>query len=257
MSCGIYGIKIMGRPFRDFTKVKIGRLQPLYIDETKPRGAGHNIYWVCQCDCGNLISVNSSNLRSGERAKRNMSCGKCHAQLQNLIGKTFGKLTVIGYDDSYKVDKTNGWNHKWICQCECGNTVSVFGGNLTQLHTTSCGCASRSIGEQNIENLLKQNNIKYKKEYSFSDLKSIKKLRFDFAIFDDKNSLIELIEFDGRQHKNDYTPWNTTESLQERQFKDNLKDEYCKEHNIKLVRISYEKRDNITLKELELENNGK
>lgn len=247
----------MGKNIRDFTKVKIGMLQPLYIDETKPRGAGHNIYWICQCDCGNLISVNSSNLRSGERTNRNMSCGKCHAQVQNLIGKTFGKLIVIAHDDSYQANKNNGWKHKWICQCECGNKISVFGCNLTRLHTTSCGCANRSIGEQNIENLLKQHNINYIKEYSFNDLKLIKKLRFDFAILNSNNQLIELVEFDGRQHNNEYTPWNSTESLQERQYKDNLKNKYCEEHNIKLIRISYEKRDNITLEDLELENYDK
>lgn len=50
-----------------------------------------------------------------------------------------------------------------------------------------------------INNLLIENNINYKKEYSFIDLKGIKggPLRFDFAIFDDNNNLIELIEFDG------------------------------------------------------------
>ena len=98
---------------RDFSKEKIGRLQPLYIDETKPRGKGHNIYWICQCDCGNLISVNSCNLNSALKNNRNSSCGKCNAQVKNLIGQTFGKLTVIAHDDSYKatllmVGNTNG-----------------------------------------------------------------------------------------------------------------------------------------------------
>ena len=243
----------MGRGPRDFSKIKIGKLQPLYIDETKPRGQGHNIFWICQCDCGNLVSVNSSNLRSGERTNRNMSCGKCNAQLQNLIGKKFGKLTVIAHDDSYKANELNGWKHKWICRCDCGNEISVFGTNLTRLHTTSCGCAVRSIGEQNIETLLRQYCINYAKEYSFNDLKLNKKLRFDFAIFNKDNSLIELIEFDGRQHNNEYTPWNSDETLQERQYRDSLKDNYCKMNNIKLIRIPYEKRDNITLKDLELE----
>lgn len=36
----------MGR-VRDFTNQIIGQLTPLYIDETKPRGAGKNIYWIC------------------------------------------------------------------------------------------------------------------------------------------------------------------------------------------------------------------
>lgn len=240
----------MGRKPRDFSIEQIGQLKPLYIDETKPRGKGCNIYWICQCSCGNLISVNSCNLNSGLKANRNMSCGNCHANRIDLTGDIYGQLKVIGPDETYISNESNGWKSKWICQCECGNRISVFGTNLTRLHTTSCGCASRSIGEKNIENLLKSNGINYAREYTFSDLKNKKKLRFDFAIFDENNSLSHLIEFDGRQHNNDYTPWNSEETLAERQARDILKDEYCKEHNIRLIRIPYEKRDTMTLQDL-------
>ena len=244
----------MGRPHRDFSNQQIGQLTPLYIDETKPRGSGKNIYWICQCSCGNLISVNSCNLNSGIKANRNMSCGKCRAQRKDLSGLTFGKLKVLEVDEDYEKTKEPGnWHNKWICECECGNVVSVFGSNLTRLHTTSCGCGARSIGEENIERILQENSIKYAREYTFPDLKNKGKLRFDFAIFADDNSLSHLIEFDGRQHFNDYLPWKSSETLEERQSRDELKDKYCKDNNIKLIRISYDKRDNITLKDLEIQ----
>lgn len=211
-------------------------------------------YYYCQCDCGNLLYIRADNLGNGHTK----SCG-CYKQklaknlglskVKDLTGQTFGKLTVL------KRDKNIDNKTKWICQCECGNIVSVFSNNLKKLHTTSCGCASRSIGEQNILSLLKNNNISYKTEYSFEDLKDKKKLRFDFAIFDKNNNLIELVEFDGRQHNNIYTPWNSTDTLEERQYHDNLKNIYCKNHNLKLIRIPYEKRDTITLKDLEIDLN--
>lgn len=179
-----------------------------------------------------------------------MSCGNCHANRTDLTGNVYGSLKVIGPDETYISNESNGWKSKWICQCECGNRVSVFGTNLTRSHTTSCGCVGRSIGEKNIENLLKLNDINYAKEYTFSDLKDKKKLRFDFAIFDENNNLSHLIEFDGRQHNNDYTPWHSKETLAERQIRDRMKDEYCKEHGIYLIRIPYEKRDTITLQDL-------
>ena len=179
-----------------------------------------------------------------------MSCGKCHAQRNDLTGNVYGKLTVKGPDNNYISTEENGWKSKWICECECGNIVSIFGSNLTRLHTTSCGCANRSIGEENIELLLKENNINYAKEYSFSDLRNKKRLRFDFAIFDSNNVLSHLIEFDGRQHSSDYIPWDNSETLEERQYRDKLKNEYCKNHNIKLIRIPYEKRDTLTLQDL-------
>ncbi|MBQ9115721.1 MAG: hypothetical protein IJY04_01735 [Clostridia bacterium] len=119
-------------------------------------------------------------------------------------------------DLDYPSTKENNWKTKWICRCDCGNIISVFTNNLIRLHTTSCGCASRSIGEENIEKILIDNNIKYAKEYSFRDLKDKGILRFDFAIFNENNTLSHLIEFDGRQHTNNYTPWGSTESLEDR-----------------------------------------
>ena len=240
----------MGKKPRDFSKEQIGQLKPLYIDENKPRGAGKNIYWICKCSCGNLISVNSCNLQSGLKNNRNMSCGKCHIYRKDLTNQRFGKLTAISMDLDYPSTKENNWRTKWICKCDCGNIVSVFTNNLTKSHTTSCGCANRSIGEENIEKILIDNNIKYAKEYSFNDLKNKKLLRFDFAIFNMDNTLSHLIEFDGRQHTEIYTPWNSIETLEERQYRDELKNLYCQENNIKLIRIPYGKRDNLTLNDL-------
>lgn len=215
-------------------------------------------YYKCKCDCGNIIYVRSDQLKNNHTT----SCGcyklKLFQQNRNnnfrdLTNQKFGKLTVIKLDDEYNNQRINKNLHiKQICQCDCGNIVSVLGTNLTRLHTTSCGCANRSIGEENIEKLLKENHINYAREYSFSDLRNQKKLRFDFAIFNNKNELIELIEFDGRQHNNNYLPWNSTETLKERRQRDELKNNYCKEHNIKLIRIDYSKRDNLTLKDLEI-----
>ena len=66
--------------------------------------------------------------------------------------------------------------------------------------------------------------------------------------------MIKLIEFDGRQHSAEYAPWNSTESLAERQKRDNLKNQYCKDNHINLLRIPYWKRDYLTIKDLGLEN---
>jgi hypothetical protein len=75
-------------------------------------------------------------------------------------------------------------------------------------------------------------------------------LRFDFAIFNENNNLSHLIEFDGKQHTNDYNAWGGTETLEERHLRDELKNLYCKNHNIKLIRIPYTKRNNIKLQDL-------
>lgn len=116
-------------------------------------------------------------------------------------------------------------------------------------HTTSCGCVNYSIGEKNIVNILEKNNIPFKKEYSFPDLIGKKNVlyRYDFAIFNKDNKIIRLIEFDGRQHTLDYTPWGEIDTLEERQKRDKQKDLYALQHNIPLIRIPYTKRDNLNL----------
>lgn len=81
----------------------------------------------------------------------------------------------------------------WLCKCDCGNITKVLINNLLSKATQSCGCLKTSIGELNIETLLRENNIEYIKEKTFEDLG---KLRFDFYL----PTYQRLIEFDGIQH---------------------------------------------------------
>lgn len=57
----------------------------------------------------------------------------------DMVGKTFGALTVIGLHSS------NRGKRKWNCLCVCGNTATPLTANLTRGNTTNCGC----IGRQN------------------------------------------------------------------------------------------------------------
>ena len=33
----------------------------------------------------------------------------------------------------------------WVCQCDCGNIVSVLSTNLKKGHTKSCGCLNKEL----------------------------------------------------------------------------------------------------------------
>ena len=63
-------------------------------------------------------------------------------KLQDLTGKTFGKLTVIERAENH-VSKNGNRRPAWLCRCICGNEVVVMGLNLTRGHTVSCGCARK------------------------------------------------------------------------------------------------------------------
>lgn len=57
-------------------------------------------------------------------------------QFIDLTGKRFGRLTVIK-----RAENDNRRKSMWICQCDCGKTLTVRGDHLKSgWHTQSCGC---------------------------------------------------------------------------------------------------------------------
>ena len=83
-------------------------------------------------------------------------------------------------------------------------------------------------------------NINFKIQYTFSDLiGDNSQLRFDFAIFDQNNSLICLIEYQGQQHYKQVELFQTEEQFLKQKENDNKKQIYCKEKEIKLIEIPY------------------
>lgn len=98
-----------------------------------------------------------------------------------------------------------------------------------------------SRGEITIEEILKENGINFKEEYSFSDLTAPNGtlLRFDFAVFDDEWNLEFLIEYQGKQHYTASSKFGGAKGLYRQKYNDNLKRRYCGLHNITLIEIPY------------------
>jgi very-short-patch-repair endonuclease len=102
-----------------------------------------------------------------------------------------------------------------------------------------CPKCQQSHGEKIIEQFLKEHNILYINEYRFKDCRNIKPLPFDFYL-QDKNI---CIEYDGLQHFK-ITNWGN--DLIKRQKLDRIKTDYCQQHNILLIRISYKEKNHIS-----------
>src|ERR1019366_842963 len=94
--------------------------------------------WFCKCECGKDTIIVGNNLKTGTVN----SCG-CLKKVNDYTNKRFGKLLVIKKVRNPKTNK-NGW----LCQCDCGKTAIVSGGNLGG--TRSCGCISENnfIGQK-------------------------------------------------------------------------------------------------------------
>lgn len=207
--------------------------------------------WLCKCRCGKLVVVLGKHLRSGNTKscgcyQKEMAIKSNMERTDNLVGKKFGKLLVI--EEQGFINKNNGKKARvYKCLCDCGNECLVQHSYLAYGDTKSCGCL-RSKGEFQIEQLLKEKNIDFQREFSFNDLFDILPLRFDFAIFKN-NKLFCLIEFQGEQHFNSSNGY-FSEILIEH---DKMKVEYCKKNNIKLNIIKYKRNYDINFDDLGLE----
>lgn len=60
-------------------------------------------------------------------------------KMENLVGRKFGKLLVLGMFIKRKSGRI-----VYHCLCDCGNSTSVTGIYLKSGHTTSCGCLRKS-----------------------------------------------------------------------------------------------------------------
>lgn len=110
-------------------------------DNTKKSNKGE-IYWNCQCECGNIISIKGTRIRSGNTK----SCGKCRAE--NLIG---WKIWEHGVPDSrWEVIGREPFNDAdgapvWICRCSCGEIRKLNRYTLLSGASKSCGCLQREV----------------------------------------------------------------------------------------------------------------
>lgn len=103
-----------------------------------------------------------------------------------------------------------------------------------------------SFGELKCSQILsKHKDIKIiKKQYIFNDCININPLPFDFYI-QLKNGVYFLLEYHGQQHYKEVPLWDGENGFKQRQYRDNIKIDYCKKHNIPLCIISYRQFNNI------------
>jgi hypothetical protein len=110
-----------------------------------------------------------------------------------------------------------------------------------------CPICNASKGEQKVGEWLVNNNYKIFPQFIFTDLLSDlgNPLRFDFGVLDIQNNIHLLIEYDGGQHFEWIPGMMSRENFIKLQKHDKMKNNYCINHNINLVRIPYWHYDNI------------
>ncbi len=226
------------------------RITVLSLHHIKDYANSRKYYWSCQCKCGNIFVTSSQQILSG----KTKSCGCLQKEkasfygkknfgkgVIDLTGQTFGRLKV----EKLTSKRTKQNNSIWECYCSCGNPNPVYA-NSTDLRRgkiQSCGCLT-SFAEEEIQKILKENNIPFVYQYTTEKCKDKNMLPFDFAILNEKQEVSYIIEFDGKHHFEDCHGWSNLEYVQKH---DLMKNNYCFENNIPLIRIPY------TVKEIKIE----
>jgi very-short-patch-repair endonuclease len=198
--------------------------------------------------------------KRGERKYRVGSCPLCineyftrikHPKIKKLITtkKINDKKSYMLYDELKKLVNslgiTSSWEYrKWrkkSCHEEdtpC-NPDRIYSGWISYYDFFNKNKKDKmSAGERKIYNYLQRNNIEFVWQKSFENCRNLHILFFDFYLPEYKL----LIEFDGQQH---YKMSNFSKSIEINKQKfeqvrknDAIKTKYCKDNNIKLLRLN-------------------
>lgn len=208
-------------------------------------GSDKEVWW--QCEKGHEWKAIITN-----RNHFNQNCPYCAGKLPSKENNLLINNPVLCEEWDYSKNKLKPEDYTpnsakkvwWKCK-KCGYQWKTSVGTR---NNRGCGCpqCNESKGEKQLDIILTQYNIPHDKQYSFNDLKGMcgGLLKFDIPVFWDKEKtkLRMLIEYDGIFH---YEKQYDDDGFETLQIHDELKNEYCKNNNVKLLRIPYCDFDNI------------
>jgi very-short-patch-repair endonuclease len=190
------------------------------------KGNKNSIIITCPIH-GDFVQLPSNHLKGH-------GCPKCNNKIRDI--DNFKKYSNELHNNFYSYDKSlyKDSRTKLIITCPIHGDFKQNPNH--HLRGQGCPRCNASKGETKIQNYLDLNNIDYDRQKSFDECKYIKKLQFDFYV--QKYNL--CIEYDGIQHYKPIEFFGGIKSFEQNQIKDKIKTDYCKNNNIKLLRISYQ-----------------
>lgn len=234
---------LVGKNLENLTGQKFHRWTVIRRAESvlEPRGKLATV-WKCRCDCGVERDVRASSLKGN----LTYSCG-CykHEQLsvkRDLVGQTFGLWDVLEKSDELFISPTNGrWYYTWLCKCECGTIRNVVEQALISNKSASCGCTMEPSLEAFTREYLDESDISFSRQKTFHDLRGVGNglLSYDFAIYDEFENIICLIECQGKQHFEPSEFFGGEPQFQVQLEHDRLKRKKAHDLKIPLLEVDY------------------
>ena len=159
----------------------------------------------------------------------------------------FANMAEEIHGNKYRYDKIKYKGVHTKIEIYCNKCKEYFW-QTPNSHLNGSGCSNcfRSKGEEEVERHLLKNNTNFEAQKTFDNCKYKKLLRFDFYL-PDYNI---CIEFDGIQHFQPTQFAGMSSKYAEKAFvktkkNDSIKNRYCEDNGIKLIRIPYTEFDNI------------
>lgn len=168
---------------------------------------------------------------------RKSGCTKCSRASKDEIVNRSNEIHNRKYTyPNFTYDYSNTVSDVMAIECP------IHGEFLQRIktHLTGVGCpyCRESKGEKFIEGILVKNKlirgVDYFRQYKFEDCKNKKQLPFDFYL--PKYKI--CIEYDGDQHKRVIDFFGGFEQYEIRKSNDEIKNRYCIENGINLLRFS-------------------
>jgi very-short-patch-repair endonuclease len=170
-------------------------------------------------------------------------CPKCKPNHKRYTKDEIIKKCNTIHNNKYNYpDEYLGMNKNWNIICKIHGSFPQKISNHIHLKHGCPKCKNKSIGESEVRKFLQKNNIKFEEQKKFKDCVDKKMLPFDFYL----KSLNICIEYDGIQHFDEKSKFYSTKLI----YHDKIKTNYCKENNIKLIRIKYSDSIEEKLKEI-------
>lgn len=206
----------------------------IYYDIDNIKSTTDKIELECTAHNYRFIMPLISHLR-GSGCKK---CGKNYSYNFTEIVEMFRKVHGDKYDYIESTYKGVGKKISVVCKKHSTFEINVY----THLYGYGCStCGKCNVGEDRISKYLLDNNIDFIRQHSFPDCKNVNTLQFDFYI----PHIKMCIEYDGKQHFEPIDFFGGIEAYEYCVKRDTIKNIYCEENGINLLRIPYYEYKNI------------
>lgn len=167
-------------------------------------------------------------------------CYKCSSVYPLTTEDFINRANLVhNYKYIYSLVEYKNMNEPVIIICPIHGEFSQVA--LNHLQGNGCSICNSSKGELIIKKYLDKYKINYIQQYCFNDCKYIRLLPFDFYL-PDYNI---CIEYDGEQHFKAIDYFGGEENFVKVRNHDGIKTNFCKQNDIRLIRIPYYEKGNI------------